>query len=78
VRPEGVAKRGVGPFVAGSKSDRGAEVGDCLIQHSTGLQDGTMLMRRRPMPIHDWTYMASWDVTPKPIRDLVAPPEAAV
>jgi hypothetical protein len=24
------------------------------------------------------TYMASWDVTPKPIRDLVAPPRAAV
>jgi hypothetical protein len=24
------------------------------------------------------TYMASWDVTPKPIRDLVAPPTAEV
>jgi hypothetical protein len=23
------------------------------------------------------TYMAAWDVTPKPIRDLVAPPKAA-
>jgi hypothetical protein len=26
----------------------------------------------------DQTYMAAWDVTPKPIRDLVAPPTAEV